>query len=471
MREEIIASAGTGNTEWGPEATRGLRRRQAEKNERDRATAPRQHRAGKLTARERVYALLDPGSFTETGSLVRCRRDGPEARPWGDAVLTGHGTVDGRDVCVFAQDFTVFGGSLGEAVGEKIVRLMDWAADAGAPVIGINDSAGGRIQEGVVAQALYGEIFRRNVRLSGQVPQISLVLGPCAGGAVYSPALTDFVVVAEGPGQMFVTGPKLLRYALGEEVSAEELGGALLHGTRSGAAHHVAETEAGAFAYTRELLGHFGAQRRPSGPDPLPDDRLAGVLPGPSAPYDVRDLLRRVLDGGSLLEVHRGFAPNVLVGFGRLGDAGVGVVASQPGHADGLLDGRAAVKAARFVRTCDAFGIPILVFVDTPGATEDVSPLLFAFAEATVPVLTVLTRRADGLAYVAMGSRRLCASACFAWPTARIAGEEPYHAADLGQVDEVIEPGHTRLRLHRTLRLLQSRAGTPLPRKHDNLPL
>jgi propionyl-CoA carboxylase beta chain len=284
---------------------------------------------------------------------------------------------------VFAQDFTVFGGTLGHAVGEKLIRVMDWAGDAGVPVVGINDSAGGRIQEGVVAQALYGEIFRRNVRLSGMVPQVSLVLGPCAGGAVYSPALTDFVVMTGGPGRMFLTGPEVLRKAVGEVVSADDLGGGAAHGVRSGVAHHVAESEADAFGYTRDLLEHLGGDRRPSATKPFPDKDLMRVLPGPFSSYDVRALLRRVFDVGSVLEVHRDFASNVVAGFARLGGASVGVVASQPCHHDGVLDQRAAVKAARFVRTCDAFGIPVLVFTDTPGAIGDVSPLLFAFAEAT----------------------------------------------------------------------------------------
>ncbi|WP_326837998.1 acyl-CoA carboxylase subunit beta [Amycolatopsis rhabdoformis] len=454
---------------------------------RTEAAAAGQHSRDKLTARERIDLLLDPGSFLEVGSFVRTRSTSlgqGRDRPLGDAVVVGQGTVHGREVCVFSQDFTVFGGSLGEVVGEKIARVMDMAMAAGVPMIGINDSAGGRIQEGVVAQSLYGGIFRRNVRMSGMVPQISLILGPCAGGAVYSPAITDFVVMVERTAQMFLTGPSVLREALGEQVSAEELGGALVHHTRSGSAHHIAATEEGAIAYVRELLTYLSAEEKQTRVPPRTrhDHALDNVIPGAEQPYDVRRVLDRVLDGGELLTVHEGFAPNILTGFGRLGGRSVGVVANQPAVASGQLDENAAIKAARFIRTCDAYDIPVLTFVDTPGFTATTAQeqqgairrfatLLYAYAEATVPTLTVITRRAAGIGYVAMSSRHLGADVCLAWPTAVIDGNPPYDAAERGLVDEVIDPATTRERLLRALRLFDGKKTTAPPRKHDNLPL
>ncbi|MFC0112324.1 acyl-CoA carboxylase subunit beta [Kibdelosporangium aridum] len=474
-------------SEWAAAAVSALAATKAARHSRELSAADRQHARGKLTPRERIALLLDPGTFVEVGGMVRHRSTVlglGSSRPLGDAVITGHGTVDGRPVCVFAQDFTVFGGSLGEVVGEKIVKIMDMAQASEAPVVGINDSAGGRIQEGVVAQALYGEIFARNVRMSGSVPQISLILGPCAGGACYSPALTDFIVMADRSAQMFITGPSVLQQAVGEQVDAEELGGAHAHGSRSGVAHHVAATEADAIDYVRRLLSYVPARKLDLNPwpDAAPDPYLATVLPGPDEPYDIRQILDRILDDDGLLEVHSGFAPNIVVGFGRIGGHGVGIVANQPAVANGRLDSTAAEKAARFVRTCDAYGIPIVSFVDTPGFAGGVqeewnggarrgAALLYAYAEATVPMLTVLVRHADGIGYVAMGSRHLGADACLAWPTARIDSEEPYPAAERGYVDDVIDPADTRATLQQTLRLVAGKKATRLPRRHGNLPL
>ena len=476
------------------EAITSFRQRQDAKRTRAGETAKRRLDRGKGTARERIDLLLDPGSFTEIGGFARHRSSVPELaadRPLGDAVVTGHGTVHGRPVCVFAQDFTVFGGSLGEVVGEKIGAVMDLAAESGVPVVGINDSAGGRIQEGVVAQALYGRIFTRNVRMSGSVPQISLVMGPCAGGAVYSPALTDFVVMVDRTSHMFITGPAVLRDALGEDVGLDDLGGAWTHNLR-GNAHHVAATEADAIEYVRALLAFLPAGDDPvSRPDPRSieealtsaDRALEAVVPdGPDDRYDVRAVLGAVFDGGDLLEVHRWFAPTVLVGFARLGGRAVGVVANQPAESDGRLDVDACVKAARFVRTCDAYGLPVVTFVDVPGFRAGVdqewaggarrgAALLHAYAEASVPLLTVVLRHAAGIGYVAMGSRHLGADYVLAWPTARIGGDEPYEAAERGYVDEVVEPSHTRLRLERALRLLRAKRRAAPIRKHENLPL
>lgn len=409
--------------------------------------------------------------------------------PPGDAVVTGHGLVLGRPVCVFAQDFTVFGGSLGEVAGQKIIKVMDLAMRSGAPIVGINDSVGGRIQEGVVAQSLYGEIFARNVRMSGLVPQISLMMGPCAGGAAYSPALTDFVVMVDGSSHMFVTGPAVTRGATSEDVGLDELGGARTHNTRSGNAHHLAGTEAEAIKYARDLLSHL-----PSGGENLvipadlepetSDPGLETVLPGAlEAAYDVRAVLNRVLDHGELLEVQRWFAPNIVVGFGRLDGRSVGVVANQPLVSGGRLDIDASEKAARFIRTCDAFGIPIVSFVDVrghrltaeqewAGGVRRCAKLMYAYAEASVPLLTVIIRHAEGIGYAAMGSRGIGADLCLAWPTARIDGLDPYLAAECGQVDEVIEPADTRTWLRRALRLLNGKpTDGPPPRKHENLPL
>ncbi|MEW2544332.1 carboxyl transferase domain-containing protein [Streptomyces sp. NPDC047002] len=460
---------------------RRLRARSAQREEAVR----RQRRRGARSAHERIGALLDPGSFTELGSQAVHRSDAPGLaghRPPGDAVVTGHGTVGGRPVCCFAQDFTVFGGSLGEAAGEKIVRLMDLAMDAGAPLVGINDSAGGRIQEGPVAQSLYGQIFARNVRMSGAVPQISLIAGPCAGGAAYSPALTDFVVMVDGLSHMFVTGPEVTRSSVGEVVGLDELGGARMHSATSGTAHCLAADEDDAFAWIRALIGLL----------PGPGEHLPGLRPPPAASCgdpadagqrgagtfrDARETAAALLDGGGgLLEVHAGYARSVVVAFGRLGGCAVGVVAPQPLVADGALTAAACDKAARFVRTCDAYGLPVLSLVDAPagpppGAERGGARLLHAYAEATVPLLTVTTGTAAGLAHTALGSRRIGGDLHLAWPGALIEGRDAWSAAGAGVVDEVVLPRETRRHLHRALWLLRHKRQERPPKKHDNLPL
>ncbi|MGY1845012.1 acyl-CoA carboxylase subunit beta [Modestobacter sp. SYSU DS0875] len=501
----------------------------------ERAVA-KQHDAGKMTARERIDALLDPGSFTELDEFARHRSTnfGLDARrPMGDGVVTGHGTVDGRPVCVFSQDVTVFGGSLGEVYGEKITKVLDLAVRTGCPVIGINEGGGARIQEGVVSLGLYAEIFRRNVHASGVVPQISLVMGPAAGGHVYSPALTDFIVMVDGTSQMFITGPDVVKTVTGEDVTLEELGGARTHNTRSGVAHHLAEDDADAIDYVKALLSYLPSNNL----DPLPAVEVPPVdvaLPGAltdadreldelvpdsaNTPYDMHTVIEHVLDDGEFLEVQALFAPNILVGFGRVEGRPVGVVANQPTQLAGTLDIDASEKAARFVRTCDAFNIPVLTFVDVPGFLPGTSQewngiirrgakLLYAYAEATVPLITVITRKAYGGAYDVMSSKHLGADVNLAWPTAQIAvmgaqgavgilyrkelaaAEDPearraeliteyedallnpYTAADRGYVDAVIPPSHTRVHVVRALRLLANKRQTLPPKKHGNIPL
>src|SRR5947208_7110019 len=408
----------------------------------------RQHAKGKMTARERIDRLLDPGSFTELDELARHRADdfGVEAnRPYGDGVVTGFGTIDGRPVCVYSQDFTVFGGSLGEVYGEKIVKLMDHALKTGCTLIGIYDGGGARIQEGVVALGLFGEIFYRNVIASGVIPQISLIMGPCAGGAVYSPAITDFTLMVEGTSHMFITGPDVIKTVTGEEVSFEDLGGAQAHGVKSGVAHYQAKDEQDCIDFARDLLSYLPSNNLDEAPrldaadardETEPDDadaELDTLIPdSPNQPYDMHEVITHVLDDGEFLEVHAGFAPNIVVGFGRVEGASVGVVANQPMHLAGCLDIDASEKAARFVRTCDAFSIPILTFVDVPGFLPGVSQewrgiirrgakLIYAYAEATVPKVTVITRKAYGGAYDVMGSKHLGGDVNLAWPTAQIA--------------------------------------------------
>ncbi|MQA33304.1 acyl-CoA carboxylase subunit beta [Modestobacter roseus] len=501
----------------------------------ERAVA-KQHAAGKMTARERIEALLDPGSFTELDEFARHRSTnfGLEARrPMGDGVVTGHGTVDGRPVCVFSQDVTVFGGSLGEVYGEKITKVLDLAVRTGCPVVGINEGGGARIQEGVVSLGLYAEIFRRNVHASGVVPQISLVMGPAAGGHVYSPALTDFIVMVDKTSQMFITGPDVVKTVTGEDVTLEELGGARTHNTRSGVAHHLAEDDADAIDYVKALLSYLPSNNL----DPLPavevppvdvalpaaltaeDLELDGLVPdSANTPYDMHTVIEHVLDDGEFLEVQALFAPNILVGFGRVEGCPVGVVANQPTQLAGTLDIDASEKAARFVRTCDAFNVPVLTFVDVPGFLPGTSQewdgiirrgakLLYAYAEATVPLITVITRKAYGGAYDVMASKHLGADVNLAWPTAQIAvmGAQgavgilyrkelaeaadpearraelitayedtllnPYVAADRGYVDAVIPPSHTRVHVVRALRLLAGKRQTLPPKKHGNIPL
>jgi propionyl-CoA/long-chain acyl-CoA carboxylase carboxyl transferase subunit len=500
----------------------------------------RQHAKGKMTARERIDRLLDPGSFTELDELARHRAGdfGVGAyRPYGDGVVTGFGTVDGRPVCVYSQDFTVFGGSLGEVYGEKIVKLMDHALKTGCPVVGINDGGGARIQEGVVALGLFGEIFYRNVIASGVIPQISLIMGPCAGGAVYSPAITDFTLMVDQTSHMFITGPDVIRTVTGEEVSFEDLGGALAHNVKSGVAHYQAKDEDDCLDFARELLSYLpsnnlddppGNGRAPgalaAGPDPLlevtdEDAELDALIPdSPNQPYDAHTLIAHVLDDGEFLEVHASFGPNILVGFGRVEGGSVGVVANQPMHLAGSLNIDASEKAARFVRTCDAFNIPVLTFVDVPGFLPGTgqewggiirrgAKLIYAYAEATVPKITVITRKAYGGAYDVMGSKHLGGDINLAWPTAQIAvmGAQgavnilyrrelaaatdpealraqrvaeyentlanPYTAAERGYVDAVIRPAETRPQVIRALRALRTKRQTLPPKKHGNIPL
>ena len=491
----------------------------------------KQHAKGKKTARERVRELLDDGSFVELDELARHRSTAfgmEQNRPYGDGVVTGYGTIDGRQVCVFAQDFTVFGGSLGQVFGEKIVKVMDLAMKTGCPIIGINDSGGARIQEGVVSLGLYGEIFRRNVRASGVIPQISLIMGPCAGGAVYSPAVTDFTVMVDQTSHMFITGPDVIKTVTGEDVSMEELGGARSHNTKSGNAHYMGTDESDAIDYVRALISYLPqnnldepfAYDDPADLDISDDDRALDLLvpDSPNQPYDMHTVVESVLDDAEFLEVQALFAPNMLVGFGRVEGRPVGVVANQPMQLAGTLDIDASEKAARFVRTCDAFNIPVLTFVDVPGFLPGTdqewngiirrgAKLIFAYAEATVPLVTVITRKAYGGAYDVMGSKHLGADMNLAWPTAQIAvmgaqgavnilyrGElkaatdpearraelvteyedhlaNPYLAAERGYIDAVIQPHETRTEIVRSLRLLRSKRETLPPKKHGNIPL
>jgi propionyl-CoA carboxylase beta chain len=491
----------------------------------------RQHAKGKKTARERIDALLDPGSFMELDEFARHRSTtfGMDAnRPFGDGVVTGYGTVDGRPVCVFSQDVTVFGGSLGEVYGEKIVKVLDFALKNGCPVVGINEGGGARIQEGVVSLGLYGEIFYRNVQASGVVPQISLVMGAAAGGHVYSPALTDFVVMVDKTSQMFITGPDVVKTVTGEDVTLEELGGARTHNTISGNAHYLGVDEDDAIAYVRSLLSYLPSNNL----DPLPvldtevsvtvddDDAFLDTFIPDSAnqPYDMHQVIEHLLDDGEFLEVQTLFAPNIVVGFGRIEGHPVGVVANQPLHYAGCLDINASEKAARFVRTCDAFNLPVITLVDVPGFLPGTdqewngiirrgAKLIYAYAEATVPKITIVTRKAFGGAYDVMGSKHLGADVNIAWPTAQIAvmgaqgaanilyrrelaaaGDpealraelvtdyedtlvNPYIAAERGYVDSVIAPSDTRAYVIKSLRMLRNKRQSPPPKKHGNIPL
>jgi len=491
----------------------------------------KQHERGKMTARERIDRFLDPGSFTEFDELARHRATGfgvQDNRPYGDGVVTGYGTVDGRPVCLFSQDFTVFGGSLGEVYGAKIVKVMDHALKTGCPIIGINDGGGARIQEGVVALGLFGEIFYRNVIASGVIPQISLIMGPCAGGAVYSPALTDFTLMVEKTSHMFITGPDVIKTVTGEEVSFEELGGAHAHNTKSGVAHYQATTEDDCLDYARELLSYLPSNNLEDPPAyevpvdleiTAEDAELDSLVPdSANQPYDMHTVIEHVLDDGEFLEVHAGFAANILVGFGRAGGTSIGVVANQPMRFAGCLDIDASEKAARFVRTCDSFNIPVLTFVDVPGFLPGTgqewggiirrgAKLIYAYAEATVPKITVITRKAYGGAYDVMGSKHLGGDINLAWPTAQIAvmgaqgavnilyrrelavsGDpdglraeriseyedalaNPYVAAERGYMDAVIRPAETRGQVVRALRSLRSKRQTLPPKKHGNIPL
>ena len=491
----------------------------------------KQHAMGKLTARERITMLLDEESFVEFDALALHRSTDfglERTRPYGDGVVTGHGTVDGRPVAVFSQDFTVFGGALGEVFGEKIVKVMDWALKYGCPVIGINDSGGARIQEGVASLAMYGEIFHRNTRASGVVPQISLITGPCAGGAVYSPAITDFVVMVDRTSHMFITGPDVIKTVTGEDVGMEELGGARAHAGRSGSAHHVAADEKDAVEYVKDLLSYLPGNNMED-PPVLPEQADLSVGPrdleldvlvpdSANQPYDMHAVFERVLDDGVFLETQALFAPNILTGFGRVEGRPVGVVGNQPMQLAGCLDIDASEKAARFVRTCDSFNLPVLTFVDVPGFLPGTdqewdgiirrgAKLIYAYAEATVPLITVITRKAYGGAYDVMGSKHLGADLNLAWPTAQIAvmGAQgavnivhrralaaaadpdalrqqfvaeyedallnPYAAAERGYVDSVIAPCDTRAHIVKALRTLRNKRESFPQRKHGNIPL
>ena len=489
----------------------------------------KQHDRGKHTARERVDKLLDPGSFQELDTFVRHFTTDfgmQKNRPWGDAVVTGHGTIDGRRVCVFSQDFTVFGGSLGEAMAGKMCKIMDLAAKIGCPVIGINDSGGARIQEGVNSLGAYGDVFVRNVRCSGVIPQISLIMGPCAGGAVYSPAITDFTFMVKETSHMFITGPDVVKTVTGEEVGFEELGGAMAHNTKSGVAHLAAEDEDACLQDTRYLMSFLPQNNLETPPRIMPsddpmrmDEALDSVVPdSPQKPYDMRDVVRLVVDDGEFFEIHEHWARNIVCGFARLDGRAVGVVGNQPAHMAGVLDIDASTKAARFVRTCDAFNIPLVTFVDVPGFLPGTTQewggiirhgakLLYAFTEATVPKLTVITRKAYGGAYDVMASKHLLADMNFAWPTSEIAvmGPEgavnviyrrdlaqsptpderreklisdykahfanPYAAAERGYIDDVIVPHETRPKLITALETLQTKREPGPKRKHGNIPL
>jgi propionyl-CoA carboxylase beta chain len=488
----------------------------------ERAVAKRRE-SGRLLARERAELLCDPGSFVELDRYVRHREWNfgmMDRRPYGDAVVTGYGTVFGRKVFLFSQDFTVFGGSLSEVFAEKICKVMDLAVKYGCPVVGINDSGGARIQEGVVSLAGYAEIFWRNVQSSGVVPQISLVMGPCAGGAVYSPAMTDFVFMVEESSYMFITGPDVVKTVTGEEVTFEELGGAAAHAVKSGVAHFVSTDERACLEDARYLISFLPQNNRERPPhttstDPRDreDAELDTLIPdSPNKPYDMHDVIRRVIDDGEFLEVQEQYATNIVCGFARLGGHAVGVVGNQPQSLAGVLDIDASNKAARFVRTCDAFNVPLLTFVDVPGFLPGTAQewggiirhgakLLYAFAEATVPKLTVITRKAYGGAYDVMSSKHIRADFNFAWPTAEVAvmGPEgavniiyrdrdtderaeliadykerfanPYTAAERGYVDDVIEPRRTRPVLIDALETALTKSEPRPKRKHGNIPL
>jgi acetyl-CoA carboxylase carboxyltransferase component len=489
----------------------------------------RQHEKGKMTARERVEELLDPGSFRELDMFVTHRAVGfgvEERKVLGDSVATGWGTINGRQVYIFSQDFTVFGGSLSEAHAEKVCKVMDLAMKNGSPVIGLNDSGGARIQEGVVSLAGYAYIFLRNVMASGVVPQISAIMGPCAGGAVYSPAMTDFILMTKETSHMFITGPQVIKEVTREEVTFEELGGAMTHASKSGVAHFAAEDEAHCLALIRQLISYV-PQNNMEDPPFVPtddpegrmDEALRTTVPAsPTRPYDMKDIIRRVVDDGQFLEVHEHWAKNIVVGFGRFGGYSVGIVANQPSVLAGVLDIGASRKAARFVRFCDAFNIPLITFVDVPGFLPGVdqehngiilngAKLLYAYCEATVPKVTIITRKAYGGAYDVMSSKHIRGDISYAWPTSEIAvmgpegavniifrkeiaGAEdpkaerdrrveeyreqfanPYVAAGRGYVDDVIEPQETRPRIIEALKMLENKRDTNPPKKHGNIPL
>lgn len=488
-----------------------------------------QHAKQKLSARERLDLLLDPGSFEEMGMLVTHRSSNfglDKQKFLGDGVVTGHGTINGRTVFVFSQDFTVMGGSLSEAYAEKIVKIMDLAAKVGAPVIGLNDSGGARIQEGVVSLAGYADIFLKNTLMSGVIPQISAILGPCAGGAVYSPAITDFIFMTKGTSYMFVTGPEVVKTVTHEEVTKEDLGGAMAHGAKSGVSHFTCDNEIEVIEGIKKLMGYIPQNNLEDPPvidcdDPIDrsNKALDSIVPeNPNKPYDIKDVIHSVVDHGDFFEVHEEYAQNMVVGFCRLNGKSVGVVANQPAILAGVLDIDSSVKGARFVRFCDAFNIPLLVFEDVPGFLPGTdqewggiirhgAKLLYAFAEATVPRVTVITRKAYGGAYDVMNSKHIRGDMNFAWPCAEIAVmgakgateiifrkeiakaddpeaalekltdefadrfANPYSAAERGYVDEVIEPNQTRLKVIRAFEMLENKVDTNPQKKHGNIPL
>lgn len=506
-----------------------LRRRRAEAAMPDPKAVEKQHARGKLTARERIERLLDPDSFTELDAFAvhRSHNFGLEKKKFlGDGVVTGHGRIDGRAVCVFAQDFTVLGGSLGEVFAEKIVKVMDLAVRMGVPCIGLNDSGGARIQEGVVALGGYAEIFYRNVLASGVIPQLSIIAGPCAGGAVYSPAMTDFILMVKGSSQMFITGPDVIKTVTGEEVTHEQLGGAMTHNTRSGVAHFAADDEDECFDQLRTLLSFIPLNNMDDPPAIEPtddpnrmDEELQTIIPdNAKKPYDMKEVIEHIVDDGFFFEVQPYYATNIVIGFARLDGLSVGIVGNQPASLAGTLDIDSSVKAARFVRFCDAFNIPLITFVDVPGFLPGThqeyggiirhgAKLLYAFCEATVPKLTIITRKAYGGAYDVMSSKHIRADFNFAWPSAEIAVmgasgavsiifrkeiaqaddpvaknaeliqdyeqqfANPYMAAERGYVDGVIEPKETRPTLIKALHLARTKRQSLPPRKHGNMPL
>lgn len=505
------------------------RRREASKVGGGAERIEQQHAKGKLTARERIEVLMDPGTFVETDAFVEHRASDfgmDKRRIPGDGVVTGYGAIDGRTVFVFSQDFTVFGGSLGEMHANKIVKIMDMAVKVGAPVVGLNDSGGARIQEGVISLGGYAEIFYRNVLASGVVPQISTILGPCAGGAVYSPAMTDFTIMAKGSSYMFITGPEVIKAVTGEDVTFEQLGGAMTHNEKSGVAHFAADDEKSALRLVRKLLSYLPSNNVEDPPVlPVEDDSnrrdpdLASVVPRePDKPYDMRDVITRVVDRGSWFEVQEHWAQNIVVGFARVAGHPVGVVGNQPKVLAGTLDINSSTKAGRFVRFCDCFNVPLLTFVDVPGflpgtaqefggIIRNGAKLLFAYSEATVPKVTVITRKAYGGAYDVMCSKHIRGDMNFAWPSAELAvmGPDgavqiifrkeidaaknpkareaelvreyrekfanPYIAAQMGYLDDIIEPQDTRPRVANAFAVLRSKRETRPPKKHDNIPL
>ncbi|MCL4111633.1 UNVERIFIED_CONTAM: hypothetical protein GTU68_002049 [Idotea baltica] len=478
-----------------------------------------QHKKGKLTARERLELLLDPGSFEEIGMFVihRSKDFGLENQKYlGDGVVTGYGTVNGRLIYVYSQDFTVFGGSLSETHAEKICKIMDLALKNGAPIIGLNDSGGARIQEGVVSLGGYADIFYRNTKASGVIPQISLIMGPCAGGAVYSPAITDFIFMVENTSYMFVTGPNVVKTVTHEEVSSEDLGGASAHSAKSGVTHFSCVNEVQCIEEFKKLLAFLPQNCEEDAPNTayhVNDDelrpKLKDIIPeNPNQPYDIREVIEGISDSNSFLEVHKNFAENIVVGFSRIASRSVGVVANQPAYLAGVLDINSSRKAARFVRFCNAFNIPLLVLVDVPGFLPGTdqewngiitngAKLLYAFSEATVPKITVITRKAYGGAYDVMNSKHIGADLNFAWPTAEIAVmgakgaseiifkqkldekvaeyeakfANPYRAAERGFIDEVIDPGVTRQKLIKGFKMLENKVDTMPKKKHGNIPL